>query len=1204
MKIKNIACIATILAASLSGARAATTTLTSWNFDNDPIAYNSTPLPSTGVGSATVLGMGNSYNNTNSLSHPDIVLLTGSNGWRIRGFDPLGANNGGGWSTNAPIGTQGAQFAGSTLGYYKVNFSFDVYATTDAEANLVAQYSTDGGTTWFNAMITSVGTVGTTVIDNSSGSDANSVQAAYVKLASGWNRQITVDLTGISGVANDGNFVVRFVNASTGASCVDTTGAVYNNLSGSWTFDNVAIQGGSIDIVTEWTFESETNDGTIFTNPVPEMGDTNTSHAQSLGFNNNYTYSTSPATTGSTDASDINNSGSAASWSSSGPAGPNAWRVRGKDGTGKAGIGWAVAAPIATQGAEFDVSTFGYSNIVVNFDVYFTSAAEAKLCVLYTTNGTDWPVASKLFYGANPSYIQTNSSSPNTVAGTYFYERAGQNFYNNIIVDFTGVPGVENNPSFAFKVVNAATLGDCVNNGGTAYNNSSGNWRYDNVTVGGTAGTPPPVMALDPNATVDAPFTVTFTDNPAWRGKIANIYVNGQVLTNAAYSLNAGSIVFDPAQSTLLQSSGLVNISILAQGFGTARITQPLAAGVATHLAFTTPAAGPTASGGTLVGNPVLAIADKYQNSTTNPYVNVSVTASTSGAAGWTLGGDTTQTAVNGVMTFSNLTATVNGSTAVSGAVISFAVTGYQPLAVTNSAAFNIREPAHNFTPGNLAVLQADVSTNNTTFSIIEIQPSVLGQTNPVNVVPISATGTNGLRMSSSGSAGKLGLSDDGTLLCFAAFLDDSAATPDETLNLYRAAVGLDYTNKMTIGLRYYSTSYGGSQARSCTTTPQYPGGWIVDDKGGLYEGDGSVVLQDPNLNNYNNVVVKCFGGLPYVETQKAVGHALPVIYHLEIDDNNGGLYDTTKAANGLVTDSTAGDFYMISTNGGTSYDVMYILDQNSNTNGAINKYSLVNGYWSSNGSFTNGTGGDSLLATTNSSGGVYLYFTTAPKGSTNNSVVRVTDSAGWNAPLTIVSSNVIYKASGGAQLKGISFVPQRTAYAAQLIPSPILIAQNGAKVGSTFTVTNTPDDATWRSAITSITVNGTTQPTAAYNTTQAGKITFDTTKSLLLQSAGAKTIVISVAGYSTGSVIQTLTGAPASLITNAGLNGGNMSFAFTNLPGLSFSVLGTNNLLAPKASWPVIGNAVENPAGSGHYQFTDLNASTNGAMFYLLRQP
>ncbi len=1305
MKITNLACVASLILASLSGAKAATT-LTAWTFDNVAIGASASPLPSTGLGTAGALGMANAYNNTNSISNPDVQSLAGSstgnpNSWRVRGSGsaPFGGN---GWSTNAPIGTQGAQFSGSTFGYYKINASFDVYATADAEANLQVQYTTDG-TTWYNAIITSVGTVG--VIASNSDPSQGTVVGSYIELASGWNTNITVDLSGISGVDNNPSFTIRLVNASTSTNCVDTTGAVYNDTSGSWTFDNVVISGTTLDTIADWTFESEPNNGTIITNPVPEIG---SGTATSIGFDNNYTYA-GASTPGSTNGPDVVNTGA----SSSGTAGPNAWRVRGNPGNN----GWNTAAPIGTQGAQFDVSTVGYSNIVCTFDLYFTSQGEAKMCVLYTTDA--WAttnVASSLFYGAKPSYIQTNPAvggSANTVTGTYFYQTLGQGFYNNLVVDFTGVPGVDNNANFSFKVVNAATGSDCVAFNGGSYNNSSGNWRYDNVSVSGTSGTPSPSLNYDPNASVDGPFTNTFTDDPVWRSKIAAVFVNGLALTNSAYTTNtAGMIIFTPAKSSLLQSSGIKNIVIIAAGYGTAKVTQPVAAGVATKLAVTTQATAPSASGGTLIANPVLAIVDQYGNGTTNPYANVLVTASAGGASGWTLGGDTVQPSANGILAFTNLTATVNGSTAVSGAAILYTITGYTNSANLNtttnfsSATFTIGAPPVNFTQGNLAVVQLDSTANNTTFSVIEIKPSAAGQTNAVNIIPISATGTNALRLSSSGSCGKLSLSDDGTLVCFAAFADDSAATPDETLNLNRAAAGLNYTNQFILGLDFTSISPNGSQARSAVTLDNF--NWIVDDKGGLYYGNTNNVVANPNLNAYNNVVVRSFGGVPYVETQKtANGQVIPVVYALGYDSDTG-LYDVTKA-NNLTTDANAGDFYMISTNCGATYDILYVLDQNSAANGAIKKYSLESGNWIANGSFTNGTGGDSLFATTNGNGGVYLFFTTGV--SSKNQIIRLTDASGWGAPMSVISSNVLYTAPGNTYVKGLTFVPQKFAYTNYLIPPPILTAQSyiATNGNGMFTITNTPDDPQWRTNITSVTVNGSSLPSAAYATNAAGKLVFDPSQSPLLQTPGVKNIVISATGYSTNSITQVIVGGPVQLVvstqpkapaadggiltnqpvvtivdqngyavttatsnivaqvgagawiiggtitkaavagkatfsgltafgntavtgatisfTSSGmvgvasssfnipapvqakligsaLNGGKLNFAFTNATGLSFSILATNDVSAPEATWPVIGTATESPAGSGKYQFNDPNPATNGVLFYILRQP
>ncbi len=1188
----------------------AQTTLTAWTFDNLPIGINSSPSPATGLGTASALGMNNSYDNTNSISNPDIQSLAGSssggpNCWRIRGYSTIAGSGGGGWSTSAPIGTQGAQFSGSTFGYYKIKVSFDVYATSDAEANLQVQYTTDGST-WNNATITSVGSGA--VIQNNAVSSATTnatVIGSYVTLASGWNNQITVNLTGLSGVDNDINFGIRLVNASSGTNCVNTTGAIYNNTSGSWTFDNVVIQGSSIDNIATWDFDAGGAIAPPYNTPSATTG---AGLATELGMSNSYTYNGGEGP-GSIAWCDVLASAGASTGN-----GSYAWRIRGPSNSSGGGAGqangWNTQAPIGTQGAEFDASTAGYSNIVVSFDLYLTSQAEAKMCMFYTTNG--WAssnVANILFYGTTPAFILTNSSSPNTVTGTYFYETNGLTWFNGLVADFTGVPGVDNNPQFGISIVNAATGGDCVNFEGTEYNNSSGNCRFDNVAIGGTSGNPAPTISDDPNATVDGPFTNTFVENATWRANIYAVYVNNQLLTNTAYNTTvAGQLIFTPSKSAVLQVSGLDNIVILAHGFGSGRVAQPLGAGVATKLAFTTQAAGPSASGGTLIANPVLQVSDQYGNGTTNPYANVSVTASVGGVGGWTLGGDAVQQSVNGIIAFTNLTATVNGSSAVSNAYITFTISGYTPVTVTNSPLFKIGAPPVPFTPGNLAVLQIDTLNNNTTFSIIEVNPAEAGQTSPVSIVPISATGTNALRESSSGSTGRLALSDDGTLLGFAAFADGSAATPDETLNLNRSAASLNWSNQLTIGVNYTSISLGGSQARAaCVLDDDF--NWIVDDKGGLYQGNtNSGIIASPNLNAYNNVVVKTFGGTPFVETQKSVaGQNLPVVYALAYDDYSG-LYDTT-VANNLPADGNASDFYLVSNGGGTPYSILYFAEQNSSTNGVIRKYSLTSGSWlnnptlTANGSFTNSTGIDGLFATTNGNGGVDLFFTTGSGGTGSNSIVRVTDAAGWNQNISIISSNVIYTTSKGTSLKGLTFVPQQATNVAELIPPPILTAQNGALAGIPFSVTTTPDDPAWRSAITNITVNGSTLPPAAYDTTQSGKIVFNPAQSALLQSQGLKTIVISAAGYSQDTVIQTLS-VIQSVLTGVTLNSGNLAFSFTNGTGLSFSVLATNNLAAPVATWPVVGAAVENPPGSGQYQFIAPNPATNSAQFYILRQP
>jgi autotransporter-associated beta strand protein len=85
-------------------------------------------------------------------------------------------------------------------------------------------------------------------------------------------------------------------------------------------------------------------------------------------------------------------------------------------------------------------------------------------------------------------------------------------------------------------------------------------------------------------------------------------------------------------------------------------------------------------------------------------------------------------------------------------------------------------------------------------------------------------------------------------------------------------------------------------------------------------------------------------------------------------------------------------------------------------------------------------------------------------------------------------------------------------------------------------------------------------------------------------------------------TVTVTVNAAPAARLNGTmQLGGGKFMFAFTNYTGLSFAVLATNNLTVPRSSWPVVGYAVENPAGSGNYQYTN-TAATNGQQYYITR--
>ncbi len=230
-------------------------TITAWTFENDAIATNNNPAPSTGTGTASSLGMTNSFNGTTSTTTDDVLAGvsgdTGPNGiadttqiWRVRGQTP-----GNGWSSQAAIATQGAEFAASTAGFNSINVSFDWYATNRGEGKMQLQYTTNG-TTWNNVAITIPG-ADTGLTNQTNTTSVNTVNGAYVDITpvttggNDWFSNLTATISDPN-AANDSNFAIRMVNASTGADNVDTEGTALNNTSGNWRFDNIAISGSAI----------------------------------------------------------------------------------------------------------------------------------------------------------------------------------------------------------------------------------------------------------------------------------------------------------------------------------------------------------------------------------------------------------------------------------------------------------------------------------------------------------------------------------------------------------------------------------------------------------------------------------------------------------------------------------------------------------------------------------------------------------------------------------------------------------------------------------------------------------------------------------------------------------------------------------------------------------------------------------------------
>ena len=165
------------------------------------------------------------------------------------------------------------------------------------------------------------------------------------------------------------------------------------------------------------------------------------------------------------------------------------WRVRGSTN------GWTTAAPEYTQGIELDASTAGYQNIQFSFDWYSTAQGIRDLQFQYNTNISN-----------SAGWTNFGGTSPNT------YLAGAKDFYNpssppgTITVDLSSISGANNDANFGIRLVSAfdstGNLGNeyasATLSGGltAAYNDTSGNWRFDNMTFSGTPVPEPSAMTL------------------------------------------------------------------------------------------------------------------------------------------------------------------------------------------------------------------------------------------------------------------------------------------------------------------------------------------------------------------------------------------------------------------------------------------------------------------------------------------------------------------------------------------------------------------------------------------------------------------------------------------------------------------------------------------------------------------------------------
>jgi uncharacterized protein YpmS len=103
---------------------------------------------------------------------------------------------------------------------------------------------------------------------------------------------------------------------------------------------------------------------------------------------------------------------------------------------------------------------------------------------------------------------------------------------------------------------------------------------------------------------------------------------------------------------------------------------------------------------------------------------------------------------------------------------------------------------------------------------------------------------------------------------------------------------------------------------------------------------------------------------------------------------------------------------------------------------------------------------------------------------------------------------------------------------------------------------------------------------------------------------AGSYSVVVTneVGSVTSDVAILSVVVPPILLVNPTALPGGSFQLSFTNVSGLNFTVFGSTDVTLPLTSWTVLGAATEGP--SGHFQFTDPQATNYSQRYYRVRSP
>lgn len=195
----------------------AQTTIVQWNFNsNPPDASNATGSTSPSTGTGTIFAAGGTtilFGSGNAGTGSSDPTVTDDTGYQVTDFPSSGADK-----------TAGIEFRVSTAGYTQIIVQWDQRHSNTSSANLILQYSIDGGTNWVD-------------------SDTYAANAGDT-----WFNGRSKDFSAVTALNNNADVRFRIVSLLSGGNYVASNPAGTYATTGNWRFDMLTVSGTAISL--------------------------------------------------------------------------------------------------------------------------------------------------------------------------------------------------------------------------------------------------------------------------------------------------------------------------------------------------------------------------------------------------------------------------------------------------------------------------------------------------------------------------------------------------------------------------------------------------------------------------------------------------------------------------------------------------------------------------------------------------------------------------------------------------------------------------------------------------------------------------------------------------------------------------------------------------------------------------------------------